>query len=55
MEERMLYKQKVGGSILSCPNDIAILVFLIKKYFIMIYYGYRGDFKPFLYVFMRGF
>ena len=30
MEERLLYKQEVEGSIPLCPNDIAILLFLIK-------------------------
>ena len=42
MEEHLLYKQEVEGSIPLYPNDIAILIFLIKIYFIMIYYGYRG-------------
>ena len=41
MEECLLYKQEVGGSIPPSPNDITILVFN-KIYFIMIYYGYRG-------------
>ena len=44
MEERLLYKQEVEGSIPSCPNDIAVMIFK-KIYFITIYYGYEGGSK----------
>ena len=48
MEERLLYKQEVEGSIPSCPNDIAIYIFF------MIYYGYEGGCKLTSYVTMMG-
>ena len=54
MEECMCYKQEFEASIPPCPNDIAILIFLIKIYFIMIYYGYEGGSKLTSYVTMSG-
>ena len=44
MEERLLYKQEIEGSIPSFPNDIVVMIFW-KIYFIAIYYGYEGASK----------
>ena len=65
MEEHLLYKKMVEGPIPSCPNDIAILIFLIKYillWFIMAIWGfqtifvscYEGDSKHSSYVTTRG-
>ena len=50
MEEHLIYKQEVEGSIPSCPNDIALLIFLIKYillWFIMAIGGFQTVFVCF--------